>query len=70
MVALSDSQAKFDVFCSVNIGISLMQCLLIQEFTTMLCERQGERLDEWLRRVDQQGVAELQSFMLTHPQII
>ena len=27
----------------------------------MLRERKGERLDEWLRRVDQQGVAELQS---------
>jgi len=35
---------------------------LIQEFTTMLRERQGERLDSWLTRVEQQGVAELQSF--------
>ncbi|HEX4208014.1 MAG TPA: transposase [Ktedonobacteraceae bacterium] len=35
---------------------------LIQEFTTMLRERQGERLDEWLERVEKQGVTELQSF--------
>jgi transposase len=35
---------------------------LIQEFTTMLRERGGERLDEWLSRVEKQGVAELQSF--------
>lgn len=35
---------------------------LIQEFTTMLRERKGERLDAWLTRVEQQGVAELQSF--------
>ena len=35
---------------------------LIQEFTTMLRERGGERLDEWLERVEKQGIAELQSF--------
>jgi transposase len=35
---------------------------LIQEFTTMLREREGERLDEWLDRVEKQGVSELQSF--------
>jgi transposase len=35
---------------------------LIQEFTTMLRDRTGERLDSWLTRVEQQGVAELQSF--------
>ena len=35
---------------------------LIQLFTTMLRERQGERLDEWLKQVEEQGVAELQSF--------
>ena len=35
---------------------------LIQEFTTMVRERKGERLDEWLRRVEQHGVAELQNF--------
>jgi len=35
---------------------------LIQEFTTMLRERKGEQLDSWLERVEQQGVAELQSF--------
>jgi hypothetical protein len=37
-------------------------CALIRVFTTMLRERQGERLDEWLTRVEKQGVAELQSF--------
>jgi hypothetical protein len=28
---------------------------LIQEFTTLLREREGERLDEWLDRVEKQG---------------
>lgn len=37
-------------------------CELIQEFTLMLRQREGERFDEWLRRVDEQGVSELQSF--------
>ena len=35
---------------------------LIQEFTTMLRERGGERFDGWLSRVEKQGVSELQSF--------
>jgi transposase len=35
---------------------------LIQEFTTILRERKGEQFDSWLARVEQQGVAELQSF--------
>lgn len=35
---------------------------LIQEFTTMLRERKGERFDEWLDRAEKQGVSELQSF--------
>lgn len=35
---------------------------LIQEFTTMLRERKGERLDAWLQRVEDQGVSELKSF--------
>jgi transposase len=35
---------------------------LIQEFTTMLREREGERFDAWLERVEKQGVSELQSF--------
>ena len=35
---------------------------LIQAFTSMLRERAGERLDEWLERVENQGVVELQSF--------
>jgi transposase len=34
---------------------------LIHEFTTMLREREGERLDEWLDRVEKQGIPELQS---------
>lgn len=36
--------------------------LLIQEFTTMLRERKGERFDAWLQKVEQQGITELQSF--------
>ena len=35
---------------------------LIQEFTTMLRERKGDYFDEWLEKVDQQGIAELRSF--------
>ena len=35
---------------------------LIQEFTIMLREREGERFDAWLERVEKQGVSELQSF--------
>ena len=35
---------------------------LIQLFTTMLRERQGQQLDAWLKQVGEQGVAELQSF--------
>src|SRR2546430_2244821 len=35
---------------------------LIHEFTTMLREREGERFDAWLDRVEKQGVSELQSF--------
>lgn len=35
---------------------------LIQEFTVMLRERQGEKLDAWLQKVEEQGVSELQSF--------
>jgi transposase len=35
---------------------------LIQAFTTMLREREGERFDVWLERVEKQGVSELQSF--------
>jgi transposase len=35
---------------------------LIQAFTSMLREREGERLDAWLERVENQGVVELQSF--------
>lgn len=35
---------------------------LIQSFTSMLRERQGEQLDAWLKLVNEQAVAELQSF--------
>jgi len=35
---------------------------LIQTFTTMLPERQGQRLDAWLKLVEEQGIPELQSF--------
>jgi transposase len=35
---------------------------LIQEFTTVLRERKGERFDAWLEKVEQQGVCELRSF--------
>jgi transposase len=35
---------------------------LIQSFTTMLRERQGEQLDVWLTQVEAHGVAELKSF--------
>ncbi len=35
---------------------------LIQSFTTMLRERQGDQLDSWLKVVKEQGGAELQSF--------
>src|SRR5438132_3887607 len=35
---------------------------LITDFTTMLRERQGERLDGWLQKVEEQGPAELTNF--------
>jgi transposase len=35
---------------------------LMVDFATMLREREGERLDEWLAQVEQQDVAELKSF--------
>lgn len=35
---------------------------LIQEFTSMLRERKGESFDEWLEKVEQQGISELRSF--------
>jgi transposase len=35
---------------------------LIQSFTTMLRERQGEQLDVWLTQVEAHGAAELKSF--------
>jgi len=37
---------------------------LITDFTTMLRERQGERLDVWLHSVEEQEVSELKSFVL------
>jgi transposase len=35
---------------------------LIHDFTTMLRERQGERLDAWLEKAENQGISELRSF--------
>ena len=35
---------------------------LIQDFTSILRKRQGERLDAWLPEVEEQGVPELRSF--------
>ena len=35
---------------------------LITDFTSMLRECQGERLDAWLQNVEDRGVCELQSF--------
>jgi transposase len=35
---------------------------LVTDFTTMLRERQGERLDAWLEKVEVQGIAELKNF--------
>lgn len=35
---------------------------LMQAFTTMLREREGERFDQWLDQVEKEGVPELQSF--------
>ena len=35
---------------------------MMVDFATMLRERQGERLDEWLAKVERQEVAELKSF--------
>ena len=37
---------------------------LVTDFTTMLRERQGNRLDTWLEKVDAQGIAELKNFAL------
>ena len=38
---------------------------LIEDFTTMLQERQGERLDAWLQKAEAQGIAELRGFALS-----
>ena len=38
---------------------------LIEDFTAMLRERQGERLDAWLQKAEAQGIAELRSFALS-----
>ena len=35
---------------------------LIADFTTMLREREGEHLDAWLEKAEEQGIAELRSF--------
>ncbi len=36
--------------------------LLVQDFATMLRERQGERLDAWLKQVEAQEIGELKNF--------
>ena len=38
---------------------------LIEDFTTMLRERQGERLDVWLHKAESQSIAELRSSALS-----
>jgi transposase len=35
---------------------------LVQQFTQMLRERQGERLDDWLMQVNRSNLPELQAF--------
>src|SRR5256885_2118667 len=35
---------------------------LVTDFTSMLRERQGERLDAWLQKVETQGIGELKNF--------
>lgn len=37
---------------------------LVTDFTTMVRERQGERLDAWLEKVEAQGIAALKNFAL------
>jgi transposase len=37
---------------------------LVTDFTTMLRERQGERLDAWIEKVEAQGITELKNFAL------
>lgn len=37
-------------------------CMLVQDFATMLRERQGEHLDVWLKQVEAQEVVELKRF--------
>jgi transposase len=36
---------------------------LVTDFASMLRERQGERLDAWLQKVEAQGIAELKNFV-------
>ena len=55
------SQKYLTQLCQADLQIA-QTYELIQEFTTLLREREGERFDEWLSRVDEQGVSELQSF--------
>jgi transposase len=35
---------------------------LVTDFTSMLRRRQGERLDAWLQKVEEQGVSEIKNF--------
>ena len=41
---------------------------LVTDFTTMVRERQGERLDAWLEKVEAQGRAELKNFAEASPE--
>jgi transposase len=50
-----------DQLCQADVQIA-QAYELIQEFTTMLRERQGEKLDAWLQKVEDQEVSELQRF--------
>jgi transposase len=54
-------QSYLDRLCQQDAQIA-QTYELIHTFTTMLREREGERLDEWLDQVEKQGVPELQSF--------
>jgi transposase len=54
-------QSYIDQLCQQDEQITQIYQLM-EEFTTMLRELKGEYLDEWLDRVEKQGVPELQSF--------
>ena len=53
--------AYLERLCQADEGIAHTAALML-DFATMLRERQGERLDTWIKQVQEQEVAELQSF--------